>query len=44
MKLEIDTREPKQLIDLIKTQLKEVSVKSLDIGDFIIKNDNIFKN
>lgn len=40
MKLEIDTREPKQLIDLIKTQLKEVSIKSLDIGDFIIKNDN----
>jgi len=43
MKLEIDAREPKELINLIKNNIPDnfpLEITNLDLGDFIIKDDN----
>jgi len=40
MKLLIDNREPKGLKELLGVRLKNTEIGNLDIGDFIIKNDN----
>ena len=40
MKLLVDNREPWGLIEQIKIRVENVEFTNLDIGDFIIKNDN----
>jgi ERCC4-type nuclease len=40
MKLFVDSREPLGLIELLKVRVKNIEFGNLDIGDFIIKNDN----
>ena len=40
MKLLIDSREPKEIINILSFRLKSIEMTNLDIGDFIIKNDN----
>ena len=40
MKLLVDNREPWGLIEQIKIRVENVEFSNLDIGDFIIKNDN----
>ena len=40
MKLFVDSREPVGLIELLKVRVKNIEFGNLDIGDFIIKNDN----
>ena len=39
MKLYIDNREPKDIIDIIKSRYENIKLDNLNIGDFIIKND-----
>jgi ERCC4-type nuclease len=39
MKLLVDNREPKDIISIVTSRLKNVEIVSLDIGDFVIKND-----
>jgi len=40
MKLLVDSREPKEIISILSSRLKNIEMTNLDIGDFIIKNDN----
>ena len=43
MKLLIDAREPKELINLIKSDISDkitIEIANLDLGDFIIKDDS----
>jgi len=40
MKLEVDVREPKAIIEILKVYFPDLILKALDIGDFIIKNDD----
>ena len=40
MKLIIDNREPKDIINILKSRLINVELDNLNIGDFIIKNNN----
>ena len=40
MKIEVDAREPKELITMLKSQIDQVEVTNLDIGDVVIKNNN----
>jgi ERCC4-type nuclease len=40
MKLLVDNREPKGLKELLGVRLKNIEICNLDIGDYIIKNDN----
>ena len=39
MKLLVDSREPIGLIELLKVRVKNIEFGNLDIGDFIIRND-----
>jgi ERCC4-type nuclease len=39
MKLLVDNREPKEMINILKSRLNTVELDNLDIGDFIIKTD-----
>ena len=39
MKLLVDNREPKDIINILKSRIKNVVLENLDIGDFIIKTD-----
>ena len=39
MRLEIDNREPKDIIDIICSQIDNVERTSLEVGDFVIRND-----
>ena len=39
MKLLVDNREPKDVLAILKSRLKDVEFGNLDIGDFIIKSD-----
>ena len=40
MKLLVDNREPRALIELLTVRVQNIEVVKLDIGDFIIKTDN----
>ena len=40
MKLYVDSREPLGLIELLKARIDNIEFGNLDIGDFIIKDDN----
>jgi ERCC4-type nuclease len=40
MKLIVDNREPKEIIAILKSRINNIELSNLDIGDFIIKNDN----
>ena len=40
MKLLVDNREPKELITILNNRFNNIELSNLDIGDFIIKNDN----
>lgn len=40
MKLLIDNREPKDIISILKSRIENIELDNLDLGDFIIKNDN----
>ena len=40
MKLIIDNREPKEIIDIINSRVKNYKLENLDVGDFIIKDNN----
>ena len=40
MKLYIDNREPKDVISIIQSRFPDVVLGNLEIGDFIIKNNN----
>ena len=40
MKLLVDSREPIGLIELLKVRVQNIEFGNLDIGDFIIKNDD----
>ena len=40
MKLLVDNREPKDIINILKMRVKNVEQINLDIGDFIIKTDS----
>jgi ERCC4-type nuclease len=39
MKLLVDNREPKDIINILNSRVKHVELANLDIGDFIIKTD-----
>ena len=39
MKLLVDNREPRDMINILKSRIKNVKQINLDIGDFIIKTD-----
>ena len=40
MKLLVDNREPKELISILTNRFKNVELGNLELGDFIIKNDD----
>ena len=40
MKLLVDNREQKELITILNNRFNNVELSNLDIGDFIIKNDD----
>lgn len=40
MKLYADSREPRGLLELLNSRLSNIETGNLDIGDFIIKNNN----
>ena len=40
MKLYADSREPKGLLELLNSRVSNIETGNLDIGDFIIKNNN----
>lgn len=40
MKLFVDNREPKEIMTILNFRLKNIEITSLDLGDYIIKNDN----
>ena len=40
MKLIIDNREPKEVINILKLRVEDTKLENLNIGDFIIKNNN----
>ena len=40
MKLLVDNREPNGLIELLKVRVEHIELTNLDIGDFIIKNND----
>ena len=40
MKLLIDSREPKEIISILSSRLKNIEIGHLDIGDFIIRNND----
>ena len=40
MRLIIDNREPNDMITLLKERIDNVDLENLDLGDFVIKNDN----
>jgi len=40
MKLLVDNREPIGIIELLKVRVQNIELNNLEIGDFIIKNDN----
>ncbi len=40
MKLLVDNREPKDMINILKSRIKNIEQTNLDIGDFIIKNES----
>ena len=40
MKLYADSREPKGILELLNSRVSNIETGNLDIGDFIIKDDN----